>query len=354
MTRLPRLVKESVKDKLSEGKSISQVQQETGVSHGFVEKTRNEVKDSIPEPKMGRPTKVTRRTRSALAIKEQEGEFRHLRDAQAYIKKLDKVPVCKRTVTRYFKAVGLTARRKPDAPSLTDEQMRKRLEFARDHVKWTLDDWKNVMFSDECSFMRVKPFGTQYYYANDEHNLRHKHQFKQKMQGGGGRIMVWGCITAHGVGDLCWVEGTMDAKYYKTVLRDYVVDSCDWSGIDPAKFIFQQDNASIHTAKVVKEYIRDKNINVLVWPPNSSDISPIERLWAYIKQRLDGYELSPKTLQELFDRVEEIWMSVAKDYLLSLYAEMPSKMRMLIKTRGLHSKVPRGTGRRQANQEVQN
>ena len=31
-------------------------------------------------------------------------------------------------------------------------------------------------------------------------------------------------------------------------------------------FIFQQDNASIHTAKVAKAWLENKNITVLDWP----------------------------------------------------------------------------------------
>ncbi|KAF9162375.1 hypothetical protein DFQ26_003587, partial [Actinomortierella ambigua] len=107
------------------------------------------------------------------------------------------------------------------------------------------------MFSDECSVHRIKPFGTQYCYTNGEHDYRHPYQFKRNMQGGGGRIMSWGCITAHGVGDLCWVEGgNMDAEYYESVLSDYVLSSRDWYSMDPAKVSSSSMTiAAIHTAK---------------------------------------------------------------------------------------------------------
>ena len=229
--------------------------------------------------------------------------------------------------------------------------MYARKMFAKEHIKWSVSDWKNVMFSDECSIHRIKPFGTQYYYSNDEHRFRHPHHFKQKMQGGGGRIMVWGCITAHGVGDLCWVEGTMNAEYYETVLRDYLAASRDWYSMDPAKFIFQHDNVSIHTAKSVTKYLKQARIKVMKWPPNSPDINPIERVWAYIKKRLDEYPTPPETLQQLFDRLVDIWTSLPKNFLAELYAELPAKMRMLVRTGGLHSNIKKGTGRREREQE---
>jgi len=51
-------------------------------------------------------------------------------------------------------------------------------------------------------------------------------------------------------------------------------------------FILQQDNAPIHTAKIVKKFITDSNIQYLVWPPQSPDLSPIENVWAWLKMKI--------------------------------------------------------------------
>jgi transposase len=77
-------VRSSVKSKLLEGKSVTQVQEEMGLSRDFIHKIREEVKENIPEPKSGRPTKVTKRTQAALASKMHAGDFSCLRDAQSY------------------------------------------------------------------------------------------------------------------------------------------------------------------------------------------------------------------------------------------------------------------------------
>ena len=45
------------------------------------------------------------------------------------------------------------------------------------------------------------------------------------------------------------------------------------------KRIWQQDNATAHTAKVVKTWLA-ANVKLLEdWPANSPDLSPIENLW---------------------------------------------------------------------------
>ena len=44
----------------------------------------------------------------------------------------------------------------------------------------------------------------------------------------------------------------------------------------PVKFM--QDNALIHTAKIVKEWLINNGIPIVKWPPYSLDLNPIENL----------------------------------------------------------------------------
>jgi transposase len=335
---------DDVKTLLRHGKSTRQVAMTLNVSHGFVTKIRLQDKENIPKPKMGRPIKVSKTTRQALKTKFLANDFNNenqkFEEAQEYICSVGEGPVHRQTIKRYLRAEGVVARVKPDSPFLTKKQMTARYEFAKDHIKWSMEDWKNVMFSDECSISRLGQSGRQWYYSNDEHRLRNQHQFKQKKQGGGGKIMIWGCVTYFGVGDMCWVEGYMNAEYYESVLRNYVIASREWYKMDPTTFVFQHDNASIHTTDNVNDYLSKAGINVMVWPPNSPDINPTERIWARIKQRLFLYPTPPANLQELFDRVENIWTSLSK-FIQKLYEELPAKMEALVRTKGLHSKIDR-------------
>ena len=50
------------------------------------------------------------------------------------------------------------------------------------------------------------------------------------------------------------------------------------------KWVFQMDNDPKYTSKVVSEWLKDNNVKVLEWPSQSSDLNPIENLWAELEK----------------------------------------------------------------------
>ena len=60
----------------------------------------------------------------------------------------------------------------------------------------------------------------------------------------------------------------------------------DFSREENRVLIFQQDNAKAHKAASVLQHFAEWRYEVLDWPPQSLDLSPIEYIWNVMKMRL--------------------------------------------------------------------
>lgn len=321
---------------LLEGMSIRKAAEKANISIASAGNIQRELKNSIPPPKYGGPSKVSKVTKRVLARNFELGRLGTLQEGQRFIESIERVHVDKRSIKRYLDSEGIKKYLKQRMPDLTQDHMLARLKFAKEHLHWTLEDWKHVMFSDEATIYRVEDLGRRFYYKHKGSKDIRPHQVKRRKKGGGGNIMIWGCITYYGVGDACRLPEGIDKETVIAILHDHVFASRDWYGMNPEKFKFQQDNASVHTANIVKDYIRKSRIPIIEWPPNSPDLNLIETVWAYLKDQLSKYSTDPRDKDELWKRVQDIWTEIPIDFLHNLYESMPRMMRLVVESRGGH------------------
>jgi hypothetical protein len=70
------------------------------------------------------------------------------------------------------------------------------------------------------------------------------------------------------------------------------------------------------------------------WPSQSSDLNPIENLWATLKRQVYACKPPPKDLGELQTRVKEIWKTISSDEYTTLVARMHDKIKKVKKAEG--------------------
>ncbi|GBL81264.1 hypothetical protein AVEN_143589-1 [Araneus ventricosus] len=75
------------------------------------------------------------------------------------------------------------------------------------------------------------------------------------------------------------------------------------------RYLFQQDNARPHTAKITKTWLRMKHAFVLEWPASSPDLSPIENIWRILKRNMA--QCRPRNIQQLQDYLRQEWEKIS-------------------------------------------
>ncbi|XP_047123030.1 E3 SUMO-protein ligase KIAA1586-like [Hydra vulgaris] len=79
----------------------------------------------------------------------------------------------------------------------------------------------------------------------------------------------------------------MIARKFVDLLEDVLIEFS--KGLPTENWIFHQVNTAIHTARIVKKWLQEKNINVLDWPSCSLDLNPVKNLWMKRQNMLITY-----------------------------------------------------------------
>lgn len=217
-------------------------------------------------------------------------------------------------------------------PFISENNRKKRVQWCLEHRDWTVEQWRKVIWTDESPYvLRFNCSQRVWRSANERYDKKCilasvKHDQK---------LMVWGCFTAHGVGDLHRIVGIMDKHVYHSVLVHHFRPSANRL-FPNGDYIFQQDNDPKHTAIINKDYVKNKNIPTMRWPAQSPDLNPIENLWSILDRRLKDRKVN--TLDELFKTLQDGWNKLDTDLLTRLCDSMPHRIEAVLHSKGMPTK----------------
>lgn len=236
------------------------------------------------------------------------------------------------TIRRRLVRAGLFARRPTKKPFLSLEQRMKRVHWAKQYQHWTVEDWKQVIWSDET---RISLFGSDgKTYVRRRPGEAYLPQCMTPTVKHPLSIMVWGCMSWSHVGRIQVLNGMINAdRYINEVLEKKLLQSARDIFGEGRPFVFQQDGAPCHTAKKCTKWFADHGVEVMPWPGNSPDLNPIENLWSRLKKLLFGKNLSNK--DQLIQATINAWFHViTPENLKKLVESMPRRCAAVIKSRG--------------------
>ncbi|KAJ5646675.1 hypothetical protein N7490_003047 [Penicillium lividum] len=115
------------------------------------------------------------------------------------------------TIWRTLRRAGFRKTKPTRKPGLTKKMRLARLNWALAHQHWTLEDWKNVIFSDETSVILLhRRGGYRIWRMKDEAFTRSCIRERWK---GSSEFMFWACFSYDSKGPLhCWIPETAAEK----------------------------------------------------------------------------------------------------------------------------------------------
>lgn len=239
------------------------------------------------------------------------------------------IKVSERTVRRRMKNKGLKAYVVRKKPHITPKNQRLRLEFAKEHVNKPPAFWKNILWTDETAISLDGTYGRKFYYS-DTKGTNTQPVTMPTRHSKGGKILVWGCTSYNGIGPIVRCPEKMNQSHYLEILNEVALVAGD--KLINSDFTLQQDNAPIHTSRLIKKYLSDISQNVLKWPPQSPDLNVIENLWHYLKSNIPIKvgRLPGETWQDVI----KAWSGIETEMLQNLINSMPRRLEQVIAAKG--------------------
>ncbi|CAK44601.1 uncharacterized protein An03g03020 [Aspergillus niger] len=288
----------------------------------------------------GRPKRITPEEQQQLLDLVEQDQHIKMRELSTAVQSSPSI----RTVQRLFRTLHMQKWKQCERPEITPQNAEKRLRWAQQYAEYTAEDFLRVIWSDECSvergagIRRIYTFRSpkQQIIERDIHTVRCGKGVKQMFWAAFGYNRRTGLLPLQGdptstrQGITAWIIRGVYEAFLPEILQ--------------AGDIFMHDGASVHQAYIVRELIQDMGVEVMIWPPYSPDLNPIENLWALMKAKI--YELHPEleraldtedTRQSLIQAAIEAWHAIDERVLRNLCQTMPHRVQAVIQVDGWYT-----------------
>jgi hypothetical protein len=352
----------------------------------------------VDKPRSGRPSKQTEANRALVISKvtvDRYGREKTLADIAGDLSNLG-ISISASTIRKILKNAGFRKTKPTRKPGLTKRMKKERLEWCLAHKDWSLEDWKNVIWSDETSvLLNHRRGGYRVWRRADEAIVKSCIRERWK---GFQEFMFWGCFSYDRKGPChCWVPETAQEKKdaekeieewnseLEPVLREEWELNTNmarmglrgkrgrkptWNftakngklvrvskgGIDwyryqkeilhPKLFPFakeceksrpdtivQEDKAPSHNHAFQAHFYDLAHVKKMLWPGNSPDLNAIEPTWFWMKRHTTK-KGPPKNRSEAIRKWEKTWEELDQARIREWIERIPHHVQQIIALEG--------------------
>ncbi|GFX55766.1 transposable element Tcb1 transposase [Trichonephila clavipes] len=130
--------------------------------------------------------------------------------------------------------------------------------LAKEHRLKPISVWNTVIFSDGSKFNLYGSDGRFKIWREAGKALAPKNTIKI-VKFGGGSVLVLGCMSAGGVGELAFIDGIMDKHVYLGILKDNLEKSATQSpDISVIKNLWSQLEKAVHEHEITSKEVLKK------------------------------------------------------------------------------------------------
>lgn len=282
------------------------------------------------KPRSGRPSILTQREKSAIVRKIKQNPRQTASKIASDVMSEYGKQVSVDTIRNVLHEANYNSRTARRKPLISKKNKKKRLEYAKTYLNHGPEYWNRVIFTDESKYNLFKSDGKVKVWRKPNTEM-HERNLTCSVKHGGGSQMVWGCMSANGVGELHFIDGIMDHKMYIEILKQNLHKSVEKMGLSD-NYVFTQDNDPKHVALNTRLWIL---YNVRKWvetPPQSPDINPIEHVWEILEKNIRNHHIS--NMQDLRHALKEEWAKITPEITSNLVNSMPRRLRAVIASKG--------------------
>jgi transposase len=159
--------------------------------------------------------------------------------------------------------------------------------------------------------------------------------------------MIWAAIWGQNHSNVYFLDRDFESKKHGYSAQSYIkVLEDNLRNIWESGLEFMQDNAPIHSAQKVQDWLKNHEIPVMTWPPYSPDLNPIENAWNKLKNTI--YTIDPE-LKNMKGKSEEVkqrfiiaimnaWEALGDDYFEGLVRSMDTRVNAVLEAKGWYTR----------------